>query len=87
MSRNARRRRQARRRRAQAAKDRTADRPAPQETRDPRTRWRQLRARGGRTLSFRPTGVRVPVDLDAADAEHALHVALARRLHLDPGEA
>ena len=36
------------------------------ETRDPRTRWANLRAaRGGHSLSFRGTGVKVPVDLEA----------------------
>jgi len=56
-------------------------------TRRDGNRWACLRARGGLQFGFKPTGVRVPVDLDAPDAEHALAIALANRLHREPGES
>jgi hypothetical protein len=51
------------------------------------SRWASLRARGGLQFGFKPTGVRVPVDLDAPDAEHALAIALADRFHRETGES
>lgn len=46
------------------------------ETRDPRTRWLYLGARGGLRLSFRGSGRRIPVDFDDPAAEHALALSL-----------
>ncbi len=45
------------------------------ETRDPRTRWASLTARGGHSLGFRPVGAPIPVDLDNPDAPLTLHLA------------
>jgi hypothetical protein len=53
------------------------------ETRDPRTRWTNLSARGGLTLSFRPVGDPIPVDLDDPAAPFALHLAAVRRAEED----
>ena len=100
MSRQSKHRRRARKRRRQEVKRR--DREAEEqglllpslfpngpnkETRDPRLRWSQLSLRGGRTLSFRPTGVRVPLEFEDPSAEQALLLALAQRLHPDPEES
>jgi len=51
------------------------------------TRWACLSLRGGLQLGFKGTGVRVPVDLDAPDAEHALTEALAYTIHPESGDA
>lgn len=51
------------------------------------TRWACLSLRGGRQIGFKGTGVRVPIDLDAPDAEHALSEAIAHALHPEPGES
>ena len=57
------------------------------ETRDPRTRWQNLSARGGLRLGFKGTGVRVQVDFESPDAEHALVVAASEMLGTETGEA
>jgi len=46
------------------------------ETRDPRTRWSNLRTRGGHPLRFVPVGDPISVDLDDPTAPVALHLAL-----------
>ena len=48
--------------------DEHADVHGPILWRDPRTRWTGLRTRGGRTLSFHPLGLRIPIDLAQPDA-------------------
>ena len=59
----------------------------PVQWRDPRTRWTGLRARGGQTLSFRATGLRIAVDFDApdpaADFANAVRDQLARAPTVD----
>jgi hypothetical protein len=91
MSRHDKRRRRARKGRRQAqrviAAGYEARETTPPETRDPRTRWQSLTARGGHTICFIPTGVTVPIDLDAPDAENTLVSALAGRMCPDAGES
>ena len=47
-----------------------------EETRDPRTRWQNLTARGGLEVSFTGSGKQIPVDFEDPSAEHALALSL-----------
>lgn len=97
MSRNDKRRQRVRKKRRQAQRataagyeDRGLGIPrqtTPNETRNPRTRWLNLTPRGGHTMSFIPTGVTVPIDLDAPGAENTLVSALAGRMCPEAGES
>ena len=89
MARKSKTRRRARRLRRAAQRDNepTAPTSSGSELRDPRTRWLNLSARGGHTISFIPTGVTVPIDFDAPDAENTLVSALAGRMCPEAGES
>lgn len=49
------------------------------ETRDLRTRWQNLTARGGLRISFVPVGPKIPVDFSDPMAEHALALSLVQK--------
>lgn len=51
------------------------------------TRWACLSLRGGLQIGFKSTGVRIPVDFDAPDAEHSLVLAAVEMLGTEAGEA
>ena len=51
------------------------------------TRWSCLSLRGGHQIGFKGTGIRVPVDFDAPDVEHALTEAIAYTIYPDVGDA
>lgn len=89
MARKSKSRRRARRlrRAAQLANKPTAPTRRGSELRDPRTRWQNLTARGGHTISFTPTGFTVPIDLDARNAENTLVSALSERIWREGGES
>ncbi len=56
----------------------------PIRWRDPRTRWLGLCSRGGHTLSFRPTGLRMDVDLTRPDAAEVFSETVLRVLESAP---
>lgn len=91
MSRKGKYRRRARKKRRQAQRATAtwyeARETTPNETRNPRTRWLNMTAKGGRTMSFIPTGFTVPIDLDAPDAENTLVLAVAGQMCPDAGES
>ncbi len=56
----------------------------PIRWRDPRTRWLYLSARGGARLSFVPTSLTVPVNMDSPEAPEALRKAVVEALQQAP---
>ena len=51
------------------------------------SRWASLTARGGLTIGFSGTGVRVRMDFESPDAEHSLVLAASEMLGTEAGEA
>ena len=64
--------------------DQHEDVHGPVQWRDPRTRWLGLSTRGGHSLSFRPTGLVVPVDCEASDAPERFAEAVRAELARAP---